>query len=124
MRAPFRRIYGGLRALLGETAPERRGTEESDPTPRRAPDEAPNPSELTRGEFVVEYGITRSEYLLRVLERNGGKMSQVEAAEAVGWSPPTASKRLAELEEQRDIVRRRVGKEKLVLAREVAVGDD
>jgi uncharacterized membrane protein len=68
----------------------------------------------SREEVFIETGMTPEEYLLSGLERNGGRLRQQEICEKTGWSEPTVSRLLTEMEADDLIVRYRLGRENLV----------
>lgn len=72
-------------------------------------------ADLSPAEFLVEMGVTRSEYVLHLLRQHDGKLSQSDICDELGWSKATTSRKLKALEEEGRIVRRRIGRKNVVL---------
>ena len=122
----MRSVVASIRQWL-ESPPDT-STEEGEASPPRATDggqataaegaPAVEPFELpdspSREEVFLETGMTPDEYLLRGLERDGGRLRQQEICARTGWSEPTVSRLLTEMEADDQIVRYRLGRENLV----------
>lgn len=69
---------------------------------------------------VVETGLTPEKYVLTVLTQGGGRLWQQELIAYTGWSAPTVSRLLQEMEGSGTVVRIRIGRQKLVYLPESA----
>lgn len=120
MHSLIRKLRASVRSALSADAPHRDATRPSD-ADGGTESELPR-SDLTEAEFLVEQGITRDDYLIDLLRRRGGRLSQTEVSEVVGWSPSTTSRRLSELEEAGVIRRYRISRGNVVVLSEFAPG--
>lgn len=57
---------------------------------------------------------TTEERIVRLIERNGGRIEQAEIVSVVDYSAATVSRRLGEMEDRAEIVRYKVGRKKVV----------
>jgi uncharacterized membrane protein len=73
------------------------------------PGSHPNETESEREEFVTD-----REQVRRLLRENGGRMKQSNIVESVDWSKAKVSRLLADLEEDNQITKLRLGRENLV----------
>lgn len=64
--------------------------------------------------LAVETGLTPDEYVLSVLTEGGGRLWQQEVIAHTGWSAPTVSRLLQEMETSGKVVRIWIGRQKLV----------
>lgn len=71
-------------------------------------------------DLVVETGLTRDEYVLTVLTEGGGRLWQQDLIAYTGWSAPTVSRLLQEMENSGKVVRIWIGRQKLVHLPEAA----
>lgn len=65
-------------------------------------------------DVLIELNVTTHEYIRKAVEHHGGRLRQQEIAELTGWSEPTVSQKLSEMEEEGIITRFRTGREKIV----------
>lgn len=65
-------------------------------------------------DVLIELNITSHEYIRMALEHHGGRLRQQEVTELTGWSAPTVSQKLSEMEDEGLITRFRAGREKIV----------
>ena len=65
-------------------------------------------------DVLIELNITSHEYIRMALEHHGGRLRQQEVSELTGWSAPTVSQKLSEMEDEDLITRFRTGREKIV----------
>ena len=72
-------------------------------------DETPNHS----GEIEDRF-LTDQQRIIRLLSENEGKMWQRGLIKGTGWSPSKMSRRLSEMEDKGLIVRKQIGREKLI----------
>ncbi|QLG27185.1 hypothetical protein HUG10_06355 [Halorarum halophilum] len=124
-----------LRKLLAE-APSFEATsivrfvdrEESEETPTENSDAEPgtglfdyDPSELcSRKDFVLKLGVSHDELFCQLVEANGGTLPQKEFATYANLSSSTISRLLQEMEDDGQVVRVPVGREKVVCLPEYA----
>ena len=59
--------------------------------------------------------LTNEDIIIRLLVRNDGHIWQSEIPAKIDWSPSKTSRVLSGMEERGDIVRRRIGREKVVI---------
>lgn len=64
--------------------------------------------------LAVETGLTPDEYVLTALTQGGGRLWQQEVIAHTGWSAPTVSRLLQEMESSGKVVRIWIGRQKLV----------
>lgn len=65
-------------------------------------------------DVLIELNVTTHEYIRMALEHHGGRLRQQEIADLTGWSEPTVSQKLGEMEDAGHITRFRTGREKIV----------
>lgn len=65
-------------------------------------------------DLLVELNVTTHEYIRMALQHHGGRLRQQEIADLTGWSEPTVSQKLGEMEDAGHITRFRTGREKIV----------
>lgn len=68
----------------------------------------------TRSDPDVAQLLSPRERVLELLEENGGRMKQSAIVSSVEWSESTVSRKLGTLEDAGDVLRYRIGREKLV----------
>lgn len=73
------------------------------------PASLPNETDSEREEFVTD-----RERVRRLLRENGGRMKQSNIVDSVDWSKAKVSRLLADLEEDNQITKLRLGRENLV----------
>lgn len=64
---------------------------------------------FSRERVLLETGLTPTECVERLLHEREGRMRQQDIVETTGWSAPTVSRILSEMEEEGTIVRVRIG---------------
>ena len=84
---------------------------------------APSNRPTTRAELVAS-GFTPREYVHDVLHEHEGRLRQCDFVERYGWSPATISRLLSDLETDGDVVRYRLGREKVVCLPSAVPPDD
>ena len=83
-------------------------------------EETPNHNAEMEEQFLTDH-----HRIIRLLTENDGKMWQRGLIEETGWSPSKMSRRLSEMEEKRRIIRKQIGREKLIAVPEsTALGQD
>lgn len=65
-------------------------------------------------DVLIELNVTTHEYIRMALQHHGGRLRQQEIADLTGWSEPTVSQKLGEMEDAGHITRFRTGREKIV----------
>lgn len=65
-------------------------------------------------DLLIELNLTTHEYIRLALRHHGGRLRQQEIADLTGWSEPTVSQKLGEMEDDGHITRFRTGREKIV----------
>ena len=65
-------------------------------------------------DVLIELNVTTHEYIRMALDYHGGRLRQQEIADLTGWSEPTVSQKLGEMEDADLITRFRTGREKIV----------
>lgn len=65
-------------------------------------------------DVLIELNVTTHEYIRMALEHHGGRLRQQEITDLTGWSEPTVSQKLGEMEDAGHITRFRTGREKIV----------
>lgn len=65
-------------------------------------------------DVLIELNVTTQEYIRMALEHHGGRLRQQEITDLTGWSEPTVSQKLGEMEDAGHITRFRTGREKIV----------
>ncbi|WP_332897153.1 helix-turn-helix transcriptional regulator [Haladaptatus sp. CMSO5] len=74
----------------------------------------------TPADVLIELGQLPAEFVVHLLEENGGQLKQKAFTEYTSWSPSTISRLLTEVEEEGHIVRVQIGIEKIVYLPEAA----
>lgn len=130
LRAALHRLRGDGEATAGRPAegetdtgrgtgsgssddvPLDRGSGEStERSPERAADETGN---RTRSDIIAETGMTPSEFVRTLLEENGGRAYQGTICDETGLSKSATSRLLTQMEEDEEVTRLSIGREKVV----------
>lgn len=86
-----------------------------EPESSAVPDPGDDPSSPpSKSEVLLETGMTPEEFIKRGLETGGGRLRQQEVVEYTGWSESTVSRTLAMMEDDGEICRIQLGREKIV----------
>jgi len=94
---------GNATATHGPSAPEKPDTQ---------PSSAPPTTETTAG--TQEEILSDEDFVIQLLEENGGRMKQVSIVEQTDWSKSKVSMLLSEMEEDDRISKLRVGRENII----------
>lgn len=106
----------GRRALGGSSASD---DETLDHDSTGTPDEPPDRAEgaagtRTRSDIITETGMTPSEFVCELLEAHGGRAYQGTVGEETGLSKSATSRLLTQMEEDGQVTRLCIGREKVV----------
>ncbi|WP_101294269.1 helix-turn-helix transcriptional regulator [Halegenticoccus soli] len=112
------RLFGGADGGPGSDGRTTAAAGSEKPTPESV--EEPGASAERRegqrspAELLLEEGATPAEYLLRLIELNGGRAQQKTLVEEARVSASTASRTLSHLEREGAVTRHRIGRRNLV----------
>lgn len=84
-------------------------TGENDVTPRHPPESA-----RTQADVFSETGMLPEDYVVKVIETNGGRLKQQTICDITGWSNSSISRILSELQDDGRIHRVWIGRQKVV----------
>lgn len=79
---------------------------------------------LAKNDVPDETGLTPQEYIRRGLRRHDGQLRQQAICELTGWSQATVSRTLTQMEEEEQISRVSVGREKIVCLPDVPLAEE
>lgn len=96
----------------GEDAPERRPRERTGQSSDR--DEDDEGGTRTRSDIIAETGMTPSEFVRTLLQENGGRAYQGTVCDETGLSKSATSRLLTQMEEEGQVTRLSIGREKVV----------
>lgn len=68
----------------------------------------------SKADLYIETGLTPAEYICAAIEQAGGRLRQQAICSYTGWSEPTVSRTLSEMESQGTVTRFQLGTEKIV----------
>lgn len=68
----------------------------------------------TKADVFVETGLVPHDYVVAVVEANGGRLKQQSICDVTGWSDGTVSRILSELEDAGRVHRVWIGRQKIV----------
>lgn len=66
-------------------------------------------------DVYVELGVSPEEYIVELCRSHGGRMKQQAVVEQTGWAASSVSRLLSEMEDDGDIVRLPLGREKAIV---------
>lgn len=76
----------------------------------------------SKADLYIETGLTPAEYIRAAIERADGHLRQQAICSFTGWSEPTVSRILSEMEARGTVTRRQFGTEKIVYLPKAAPG--